>query len=189
MSLQIKTWEILQIFKKYIIHKFPDLHFENKTSKCYASNWTIYYTHHRHMDILHCVLQIIIHTTLLIEWFITKTSLAWMFYTMYTLMYIQKTLLPEWLVTYNSCIWTFSAMYAIMSLHISLLPEGLIIHTTPIQIIFTKYTNGAPSDYPVQWMISYKHHTHTHIWMFYTIFEFPSDYAAPSMIYYNITCL
>jgi len=25
--------------------------------------------------------------------------------------------------------------------------------------------------------------------MFYTIFEFPSDDAAPSMIYYNITCL
>jgi len=112
------------------------------------------------MDILDRVLQMIIHTSLLIEQFITKTLLVWMFYTMYALIYIQKTLLPEWLVTYNSCVWTFSAMYAMMSLYISLLPEGCIIHIIPIQMIFTKYAIGAPSGYPVQWMISYKHHTH-----------------------------
>jgi len=104
-----------------------------------------------------------------------------MFYTMYALMYLQKTLLPEWLVTYSSCVWTFSATYAMMSLQISLLPEGFIIHITPIQMIFTKYAVGATSDYPVQWMIYYKHHTH--IWTYYTIFAFPSDDAAPSMIY------
>jgi len=76
-------------------------------------------------------------------------------------------------------------MYAMMSLQISLLPELFIIHIKPIQTIFTNYAIGAPSDYPVQWISSYKHHTH--IWMFYTILAFPSDDAAPSMIYYNIT--
>jgi hypothetical protein len=41
-------------------------------------------------------------------------------------------------------------MHAMMSLQIALLPEGFIIHITPIQMIFTKYAIGAPSDYPVQ---------------------------------------
>jgi len=38
MLLQIKkkTDRPYKISKKYIIHKFPDLHFENKTNKCYT---------------------------------------------------------------------------------------------------------------------------------------------------------
>jgi hypothetical protein len=125
---------------------------------------------------------------------------------MNALMYLQKTLLPEWPVTCNACVWTFSAMYAMLSLQSSLLPEGFIIHITPTQTIFTKYAIGAPSDYPVQWMISYKHHVlhyffipfswrstlndllqyHTYVNVLkYVCVDVHSNHSSPWMIYYK----